>query len=128
MGKHVFTLDKTKSQYLTVSDNVKIHFKKHKGKKKDWVVFIHGSGSNHSTWKPYLTKNFSWIVFDLRGHGRSSRARISLSAYLDDLRSLITKETTGKVILVGNSFGTLLAEKYYHSHPEDVRQLILLSP
>ena len=128
MGKHVFTVDQTKSQYLEIAPGISIHFKKHKGKSRTWVVFIHGSGSNHSTWKPYLTKDISWIAFDLRGHGKSSRAPISLDDYVHDLKRLIDTETTGKVILVGNSFGTLLAEKYYHTYPKDVQKMVLLSP
>jgi len=126
MGEHVFTLDKEKSRYLDTSHG-RIHYKKHKGK-TDWVVFIHGAGSNHSTWKPYLTEDISWIAFDLPGHGRSSRSNIFLDHMLEDLRRLIQKETTGKIILVGNSFGCIVAEKYYYRYPEDLVKLILMSP
>jgi len=126
MGEHVFTLDKEKSRYLETSHG-RIHYKKHKGK-TDWVVFIHGAGSNHSTWKPYLTEDISWIAFDLPGHGRSSRSNIFLDHMLEDLRRLIQKETTGKIILVGNSFGCIVAEKYYYRYPDDLVKLILMSP
>jgi len=127
MGKHVFTLDKEKSRYLITSSGVRIHYKKHKGK-TDWVVFVHGAGSNHSTWKPYLTDEISWIAFDIRGHGRSSRANITLEIILQDIKEIIHRETKGKVMLIGNSFGTLLAEKYYYAYPQEVKKLILISP
>jgi len=126
MGEHVFTLDKEKSRYLETSHG-RIHYKKHKGK-TDWVVFIHGAGSNHSTWKPYLTEDISWIAFDLPGHGMSSRSDIFLDHMLEDVRRLIQKETTGKIILAGNSFGCIVAEKYYYRYPEDLVKLILISP
>ena len=126
MGEYVFTLDKEKSRYLRTNHNI-IHYKKHQGK-TDWVVFIHGAGSNHSTFKPYLTSDTSWIAFDLPGHGKSSRSRIVLDELLDDMNQLIQKETNGQVILVGNSFGCLVAEKYYYKYPQNVKKILLISP
>jgi pimeloyl-ACP methyl ester carboxylesterase len=98
------------------------------------VVMIHGLllGSLaqwYFTAAPVLAKRHRVLLYDLRGHGRSPRARsgYDLATLQGDLAAVLTAEDiAGPVDLVGHSYGGLIALHHALRHPEGVRRLALV--
>lgn len=68
------------------------------------------------------------LAFDQRGCGCSPRqvGGFTLQSQIADVAALIRKNTAGRVVLIGHSFGGLLATHVARAHPELLRALILL--
>ena len=99
------------------------------------VVFLHGLVmDNLSSW--YFTvanpvaQHAEVLLYDLRGHGKSSRpkAGYSVEEQVDDLIELLNALGLADrpLELVGNSFGGLLAIAFAIRHPERVRGITLV--
>ncbi|MFB7718214.1 alpha/beta fold hydrolase [Nocardia sp. NPDC056100] len=91
------------------------------------MVYIHGLLCDGQYWASVtehvherLGGNISQIVFDQRGHGRSGspdrRSVTTLHHLVDDLDAVMA-HTTGDVVLVTHSAGSLLAAAYAQHHP-----------
>ncbi len=97
------------------------------------IVFIHGYGGDATQWQ-YQLNNFSLdnriIALDLRGHGRSDRPEgdYSMSRILVDLENALdVLGVTGKIVLVGHSFGGAVVTEYAVAKPNRVERLILIA-
>src|SRR5262249_16503162 len=98
------------------------------------AVFLHGLVmDNLSSW--YFTvanpaaQRADVILYDLRGHGRSERtpAGYGVADMVADLDALLDAlDVQRKVVLVGNSFGGLLALVYAIALPERVAGVVLV--
>jgi len=97
------------------------------------VVMLHGLliGSL-ATWyftaAPALAKQNKVYLYDLRGHGRSQKvtAGYDLKTMADDLHALLEEYGVGKSILVGHSYGGLVALYYTIHNAERVKGLALV--
>ena len=97
------------------------------------VVFLHGGpGQGSQTFArfagPELERDLRMIYLDQRGSGRSERPwndAYSLDLMVDDLDKLRQAWGVEKIILVGHSFGTILALEYAAAHPEHVERVVL---
>ncbi len=84
----------------------------------DYIVLVHGLGSNARKWDlvaPYLVEaGFRVAAFDMRGHGLSAKTNegYNFDTLSGDLRGLIEASKIEKPILVGHSFGAMLALDY----------------
>ncbi len=82
------------------------------------IILLHGSPGQISNWKhiiPCLEKHYRVIAFDQRGYGESDKPlKVSLEDYLEDLDQLIRELNLkrDRVVLVGHSFGGLVAQEY----------------
>ena len=78
---------------------------------------------------PYFSERFRCITYDGRGNGKSGRpddvAAYSLDNYLADALAVMDALDVERAILVGLSFGGLLASILAAHHPERVRAAIL---
>ena len=78
---------------------------------------------------PYFSERFRCITYDGRGNGKSDRpddvAAYSLDNYLADALAVMDALHVEQAILVGLSFGGLLASILAAHHPERVRAAIL---
>ena len=90
------------------------------------IVFIHGYGGDATQWQ-YQLNNFSLdnrvIALDLRGHGRSDRPDddYSMPRILVDLENALdVLGVTGKIVLVGHSFGGAVVTEYAVAKPNRV--------
>ncbi len=78
---------------------------------------------------PYFSERFRCITFDARGNGKSDRpadaAAYTLDNYVADALAVMDATDAGKAILVGLSFGGMLACVLAAHHPERVKAAIL---
>lgn len=98
------------------------------------VIYLHGGpGYNcvnfEATTAQKLANNgFFVIVYDRRGEGRSidKNAEYSFKETFDDLNSIISKYNIGKTILIGHSFGGIVATLFTELYPEKIESVILV--
>jgi proline iminopeptidase len=79
-----------------------------------------------------LSDRFHLIYYDQRGRGRSADhvkpEDVTLESEMDDLDKVREHFHLDKVILLGHSWGTVLALEYALRHPERVSRLVLMDP
>ena len=78
---------------------------------------------------PYFSERFRCITYDGRGNGKSDRPEdvtsYSLDNYVADVLAVMDATGAGKAILVGLSFGGMLASVLAAHHPDRVKAAIL---
>ncbi|MCS7095354.1 MAG: alpha/beta hydrolase [Thaumarchaeota archaeon] len=97
------------------------------------VLLIHGWGSSSFTWrKNYssLAEGFRVIAVDLPGFGLSERLKegLRLSSVTEHLLKLAEVLGLGSLSVVGLSMGGVIASHLAATHPEWVRELVLVNP
>ena len=98
------------------------------------VVMLHGMlvdnlSSLYLTLAPVLVDDMDVVLYDQRGHGRSSRpgGGYTIPDAVDDLVALLDAlGLDGPVHLLGNSFGALVAIEAALTHPGRVASLVLI--
>jgi len=97
------------------------------------VIMLHGLlVGNMTTWyftaAPDLARTHRVILFDLRGHGLSERTPTGydVDRMTGDLTSLVDRLTDEPVVLVGHSYGALIALTFALRHPDRVRKLVVI--
>lgn len=99
---------------------------------KPAVVFIHGSGFDHSVWALY-SRSFAHngsgvLVPDLPGHGLSQGKPLeSIAAMADWIAALIVAAGVKEARLIGHSMGALIAIETAARHPDKVTALGLVA-
>ncbi len=102
------------------------------------IIYLHGGPGGAISkrlivdLKPLSEDGFDLYFYDQVGSGTSSRLS-DISGYtvqrqVDDLNEIITKINSGKVILIGQSWGAVLAATYFSKHPERIAKIIFTSP
>ncbi|HPX22479.1 MAG TPA: alpha/beta hydrolase [Mesotoga sp.] len=97
------------------------------------LLMIAGYGSPLESWDPYvvsaLSKEFTVIVFDNRGIGRSTTSdeAPSIELFAKDAADLVRTIGFEKVSLVGWSMGGYIAQEFALNYPELTDKLVLLS-
>jgi lysophospholipase len=103
------------------------------------ILILHGWSDHAGRWVETAAKlkesGYSAYVLDLRGHGRSGGRRGHLSRFsqlLGDLhafRRVVFVRTAAPQVLLGHSFGGLVALRYLETQPlEPVARTIVASP
>jgi pimeloyl-ACP methyl ester carboxylesterase len=96
----------------TILTGTELHVR-HGGSGAPILILLHGLGANGEVWNPLLPIvrerwHGTWLVPDLRGHGRSGhRAPYSFGAYASDIASLVPQDE--EVTIVGHSMGGVVA-------------------
>lgn len=79
-----------------------------------------------------LSDKFHLIYYDQRGRGRSTDhvkpEDVTLESEMADLDQVREHFRLDKVVLLGHSWGTVLALEYALRHPERVSRLVLMDP
>ncbi len=95
-------------------------------KEKPVVIFTHGVGMDHQTFKMQveaLKSDYSVLVWDLPGHGRSTikehQERFTKMA-ADCLNKLMNEIGVSKAILVGQSLGSMIVQHFLIKYPAKV--------
>ena len=121
------------SGYIEV-DKGKLYYQK-MGKGEPIVVLHGGPGLDQSYLLPQmmeLAKDHEVIFYDQRGGGRSLEAELNASTlniqqFTKDLEALRSQLNLNKMILVGHSWGGLLAMNYSITYPSNIAGLILIN-
>ena len=100
------------------------------------IIVLHGGPDfDHSYLLPELDRlsdSYRLIYYDQRGRGRSAdRVQpedITLASEIADLEKVRQYYKLDSVVLLGHSWGTVLALEYALRHPEHVSRLILMNP
>ncbi len=96
------------------------------------IVFLHGGpGSEHSFFLPHLeplASQFQLVFYDQRGCGESSfseEAVYTMEEEVETLEALRQHLEIGRLNLVGESWGSMLALLYASRYPENVNRIFL---
>lgn len=96
------------------------------------IIMIHGFRGTHHGLMPIAKKldGFSVIIPDLPGFGRGARLKdYSLDSYVAWLHGFIHKQKlTQPPVLLGHSFGSIVAAAYAAKYPETISELVLVNP
>ena len=133
------TVDEDLSLPSITVNGTKLHSEAFGNPNDPMIVVLHGGpGGDYR----YLLKSttfsndgFYVVFYDQRGSGLSRRhpreSYTTVQLFIDDLDSVIShyRRSPGqKVILVGQSWGAMLATAYVNEHPDKVSGLILSEP
>src|SRR5208282_5085640 len=98
------------------------------------VILLHGGpGFDHSNFKPDFSRlaEVAQVVYlDHRGNGRSDRGdpkKWNLPQWGDDLRAFCDALEIERPVVLGNSFGGMVAMSYATRHPDHPAKLVLSS-
>lgn len=103
------------------------------------IVMIHGGGPGASSWSnfagnvPALSAEYTVLLLDLPGYGKSGPARqepgSSAFAYYADIVSAVIEDAGfDKVHMIGNSLGGGVSFRFAEAYPDRVGRLVLLGP
>jgi proline iminopeptidase len=100
------------------------------------IIVLHGGPDfDHSYLLPDLDRlkdEFRLIYYDQRGRGRSANnvrpQDVTLASDVDDLDKVRQHFRLDAPVLLGHSWGTVLALEYSLRHPSSVSRLILMNP
>ncbi|SFR55627.1 alpha/beta fold hydrolase [Thiomicrospira sp. ALE5] len=101
------------------------------------TILLLGGGPGFSSWnltpiQEYLSQDFRVLLMDMRGIGSNKhhddKPDALLEQWLEDLEHLRRHENPGQFILIGHSWGALMAQLYAQQNPTRVQRLILLNP
>jgi pimeloyl-ACP methyl ester carboxylesterase len=103
--------------------------------KKDFLIFVHGVGSNLKIWKKirlYFHKlKIPTIAIDLRGHGKSGRPKsledYNLQNFARDIKEIIKKEHISNPVLIGHSMGGMVVLEFQKLYPNLAKKYIIIS-
>ena len=110
-------------EFVEMPDGTRIHTIS-SGNGKTTILLAHGYGFNHIEWNIIVEGlnqlNYRTIVFDQRGHGKSSIGQdgISSTSMASDYKALMEYFNLEDCILVGHSMGGFLAMKFLIDNPD----------
>ena len=96
------------------------------------IFLTHGIGAAEDAWRfivPKLSKNFTVITYDLRGHGKSpvTNKNFDLEDLVLDLERVREKTNIDKGHFIGHSLGGMIAPAYAKKYPDKVLSVGMLS-
>lgn len=97
------------------------------------IVFLHGFGGQTTQWVyqlQALSDSNHVVGIDQRGHGQSGKngTNYHVAVLESDILSVLDAlGVTGKIVLVGHSFGGAVAAEFAADHPNRVSQLVLIA-
>lgn len=119
------------SVYLDALDSTTLHLRVsgHGGMP---CVLLHGSGEGSFVWESFAAAIGTLcrtIAMDLRGHGDSAWSNTgdySTNTHAADVLHIITKLTSGKILLIGHSLGAAIACRVAILNPAVIAGLIIV--
>jgi len=98
------------------------------------LLLLHGGpGFDHSSYKPLFSRlaaDAQVVYLDHRGQGRSDKStppRWTLEQWADDVRAFCEALEIERPVVLGNSFGGMVAMAYAIRHPDHPAKLVLSS-
>ncbi|MEH2124102.1 alpha/beta fold hydrolase [Nostoc sp.] len=101
---------------------------------KPVAFLIHGGpGADHTSFKPTfstLSQKLQLVYFDHRGQGRSARGlkeTYTLDNNVEDMEALRQHLGLDKIVVIGGSYGGMVALTYAVRYPQNVSHLIVIA-
>ena len=98
------------------------------------VFLIHGGpGADHTSYRPTfsgLSNKMQLVYFDHRGQGRSARGpkeTYTLENNVEDMEALRQYLGLDKIVVLGSSYGGMVALSYAVRYPQNVSHLIVIA-
>ena len=96
------------------------------------LILIHGIGAAKDAWRfivPKLSKHFTVVTYDLRGHGKSriTNKNFNFEDLVEDLENVRKKTKIEKAHFVGHSLGGMIVPAYAKKFPDNTISIGLLS-
>jgi len=98
------------------------------------AFLLHGGpGADHTAYKPHfsvLSNKMQLIYFDYRGQGRSARGdkeTYTLENNVEDIEALRQYLGLDKIVVIGESYGGMVALSYAVRYPQNVSHLIVIA-
>ncbi|MEI6060132.1 MAG: alpha/beta hydrolase [Bacteroidota bacterium] len=124
---------------LTTGSRIAFTFLEGKGIRKPYpVIYLHGgpggfiSDQNITTLLPLTEDGFDVYLYDQAGSGHSTRLKdikeYTADRHKRDLEEIVKEIGARKVILIGQSWGAILATLFAADDPGKVAKIILTSP
>ena len=101
------------------------------GRDAPTLLLHHGLASSQHIWDlmvPRLSERFRVVTFDARGHGRSAKPShgYGFPPIVADARSVVRAVRARRPIVVGHSWGAMVALELAATHPRDVVGAVLV--
>tara|TARA_B100001250_G_scaffold409778_1_gene434812 strand:+ start:868 stop:1629 length:762 start_codon:yes stop_codon:yes gene_type:complete len=98
---------------------------------KNPIVFIHGTGMDHTVWtlpvRHFLRKKRGVLSIDLPGHGKSEGPLLSsVKDFADSINQYLDKRNIENFSVVGHSLGSLIALELSSLMSKRVNSLVLI--
>jgi len=96
------------------------------------LFLIHGIGASKNSWQPMieeLSKSFTVITYDLRGHGKSlvNKKNFTFNHLINDLENLRGHLDIQQGYFAGHSLGGMIAPMYAIKYPSRVLKIGMFS-
>jgi len=120
---------------VTILSHGQTMYSKTFGNAKDTpVIFLHGGPGYNcvnfevTTAQKLADHGFFVIVYDRRGEGRSPdpTATFTFKETFDDLNTLYQNNNLKKAILIGHSFGGVVATLFAANYPDQIKSILLV--
>lgn len=100
------------------------------GDEGETMVFLHGIAGSTRYWKSRvepLSVRYRLLLVDLLGYGKSAKpsTKYTVERHVNELYEVVRNQKS--IILVGHSFGAIIAATFYARFPRMVDRLILIS-
>ena len=121
------------SQYVTLKDGVRVHYRDQGNKAGPVLVMVHGFSANLETWEPWVKRlgaEYRIISLDLPGHGLTSAPEgytLKRTGFVDIVDETVGKLGVEKFVLIGNSMGGGVTWAYTLAHPDKVQGAVLVN-
>src|SRR5215469_710597 len=120
------------SEFMTLADGARIHFRDRGPKGAPVLVLIHGSNASLLTWEPWaarLSDAFRVVSIDMPGHGLTGAVPsgdYSEQAMTEVVAQVADRLSLTRFAIAGNSMGGGVAARFAEEYPQRVSQLILV--
>jgi pimeloyl-ACP methyl ester carboxylesterase len=120
------------SQFLTLADGTRVHFRDRGPRTAPALVLVHGSNASLFTWEAWASRlddTFRVVTIDMQGHGLTGS--VPSRDYSQQAMAELVGQVAGRLGLArfalgGNSMGGGVAALFAEEYPERVTQLILV--
>ena len=116
-------------------NGVSFHYRLFGEENEELVIGLHGGPGQDQHYLEVmrdLADRYRVLLYDQRGSGLSERVpneALTMPAFVADLDAFVDRfSSDGRAIIIGHSWGAMLATAYCGAHPEKVSALVLAEP
>lgn len=121
------------SEFLTLSDGVKLHYRDEGLASGETLVLVHGFAASLHTWEPWVNRlgtDYRIISLDLPGHGLSRNPegdKMNPGYFGEAIAEMTTQLGVDEFVLVGSSMGGATAWQFALEYPDRLEGLVLVA-